>query len=135
MDPVGTLSVFMVFMIPLIAIITSHKLSMARLKMQQQTQVNESLRFELDEMKRQIAVMQAQPKLTQMQNAELAELREQMISLRDTSTQYDISIDSYLHNLEARVQHLESTISGRTSTQTAEHPEMMQSNTNSKYPG
>ena len=134
MDPVGALSVFMVFMIPITAIVTSHKLNMAKLKIQQQSYVNDSLRNELDEMKRQIAALQAQPKLTQMQNAELAELREQIISLRDTSTQYDISIDSYLHHLEARVQKLESSFTNRYTVQNTEPAELHQSNADNHSP-
>lgn len=47
--------------------------------------------------------------------AEIAELRQELQSLRDTTTQYDLSFDTALQRLERRVEVLEQrSLSGRS---------------------
>ena len=40
---------------------------------------------------------------------QLSELRAEVAALRDTSTQFDVSLDASVHRLEGRVNRLETT--------------------------
>ncbi len=46
--------------------------------------------------------------------AEIAALRDEVRSLRDTSMQYDISFDTALNRMDARMLHLERKVGGNT---------------------
>jgi hypothetical protein len=82
MEP-GVLAIMMVFGIPMLAIYTSHRREMMKMKLQMRNQADPSV-----------------------VNA-VEQLRAEVRSLRDTTTQYDVSFDSALQRLERRVDTLE----------------------------
>ncbi len=83
-DLIGLVAVVMIFMVPIMAIVTSHRKEI--LEMQLLNGQNEgNLR------------------------AEVERLREELRALRDTTTQYDMSIDHTLQTLDSRVTSLELT--------------------------
>lgn len=92
---IGLVAVVLIFGIPLSGIWTYHRRKMMELKLRYQSQ-----------------------QVTGNQNlqATVAALREEVRSLRDTTTQYDMSFDTALHRMEQRVESLER----RTISQTAE---------------
>jgi chromosome segregation and condensation protein ScpB len=49
-------------------------------------------------------------------NTGLEELRQEMIKLRDTTTQYDMSVEKTLSDLRQRMAHMESRTQIETST-------------------
>jgi TolA-binding protein len=53
---------------------------------------------------------------------ELRQLKEEIARLRDTSTQFDMSIDHHLKQLDERLQHVENCNAGY-STHTEQVPE------------
>jgi hypothetical protein len=67
-----------------LAIFLSHQRELAKIKAQTQNNVSESVRAELDEMRRQ------------------------MTDLRDTTTKFDISFDAAISRLEDRVDRVEA---------------------------
>ncbi|HVK06101.1 MAG TPA: hypothetical protein VM490_21710 [Armatimonadaceae bacterium] len=67
-----------------LAIFLSHQRGLAKIKAQSQNNVSESVRAELDEMRRQMA------------------------ELRDTTTKFDISFDAAISRLEDRVDRVEA---------------------------
>ncbi len=83
MDP-GALAILMVFGVPMIAIITSHRRKMLEMKLRATNTGDESLRMAVES------------------------LRAEVRSLRDTSTQYDMSFDNALQRMERRVDSLEN---------------------------
>ena len=83
MDP-SVFAIFMVFGIPMLVIITSHRRKMLEMKLKSMDRGDDSVR---------IAVEQ---------------LRSEVRSLRDTSTQYDLSFDNALQRIERRVETLET---------------------------
>ena len=80
----GVLAIVFVFSIPIVAIVTSHRRQMLEMKMRMQIQGDESLR------------------------ATVEQLRTEVRSLRDTTTQYDMSFDTALQRIERRVDTLEN---------------------------
>jgi len=78
------LAIVFVFSIPIVAIVTSHRRQMLEMKMRMQIQGDESLR------------------------ATVEQLRTEVRSLRDTTTQYDMSFDTALQRIERRVDTLEN---------------------------
>ena len=83
MDP-GIVAMIMVFGVPMVAIITSHKRKMLEMKLRASNTGDESLRMAVES------------------------LRAEVRSLRDTSTQYDVSFDNAMQRLERRVDSLEN---------------------------
>ncbi len=83
-DLTGLVAVCLIFGVPVIAILTEHQRKVMQMKLKLREQEDEGLRGELDSLKREIQ------------------------SLRDTSTQYDISLDANMQRLEGRVARLES---------------------------
>ena len=79
-----TLAILMVFGVPMVAIITSHKRKMLEMKLRATNTGDESLRMAVES------------------------LRAEVRSLRDTSTQYDMSFDNALQRMERRVDSLEN---------------------------
>lgn len=73
----------MVFSVPLALIWTYHKRKIEEMRLQKQGNMNETLRSEFEA------------------------VREEIKALRDTTTQYDLSIDHSLHQMEQRLSHLE----------------------------
>ena len=67
-----------------LAIFLSHQRGLAKIKAQSQNNVSDSVRAELDE------------------------LRRQMADLRDTTTKFDISFDAAISRLENRVDRVEA---------------------------
>ena len=82
-DLIGLVSVVMIFSVPIIAIMSSHRKEMLEMQMQNGGVNDTALR------------------------AELERLREEVKNLRDTTTQYDMSIDHTLQTLGNRVTALE----------------------------
>lgn len=81
---IGLVAVVMVFGIPITAIVTAHFRQLAQMKMNRSSEQDQTLLHELQAVKQQIE------------------------QLRDTTTQYDMSFDTALQRLEARVSHLET---------------------------
>ncbi len=80
---IGLITVVLALSIPIVAIWTGHKRQMVELQMQQGNTLDSNLRAELDAMRNEIR------------------------SLRDTTTQYDISFDTALQRMDQRVGLLE----------------------------
>lgn len=80
----GSLAILCVFGIPLLVIWTSHRRKMLELKLQLNNRGDDSLRATVDQ------------------------LRSEVRSLRDTTTQYDMSFDTALQRIERRVDTLEN---------------------------
>ena len=80
----GVLSIIFIFSIPLLAITTTHRRKMLEMKLRMHTQGDDSLRATVDQ------------------------LRSEVRSLRDTTTQYDMSFDTALQRIERRVDSLEN---------------------------
>jgi hypothetical protein len=78
--------ILVVFSIPLLAIWTSHRRKMLEMQLQLRNQGDNGVR------------------------AELEALRHEMHSLRDTSTQYDLSFDTALQRMEHRVENVERRV-------------------------
>ena len=89
---VGLVAIVMIFSIPLAGIITEHNKKILELKLRLQGQGDAGLR------------------------AELEALKAEVHSLRDTSTQYDLSFDTALQRMEARVEGLERRSIGQSET-------------------
>lgn len=83
-DPAGVFAIVFVFSIPLAVIYTSHRRKMFEMKLRMLNQGDDSLRATVDQ------------------------LRAEVRSLRDTTTQYDMSFDSALQRIERRVDSLEN---------------------------
>ena len=83
-DLIGLVAVVMIFMVPIMAIVTSHRKEILEMQMQN-GQNDGALRAEVDR------------------------LRDELRALRDTTTQYDMSIDHPLQTLDSRVSALEVT--------------------------
>lgn len=81
------MAVVCVFSIPMLAIWTSHKRKMMELQLKMRGQGDN-----VDS------------------RAEIEALRQEMRSLRDTTTQYDISFDTALQRMEGRVEGVERQI-------------------------
>lgn len=81
---IGLVAVVMIFGIPITAIVTSHFRQLAQMKTNRSSEQDQALLNELQAVKQQIE------------------------QLRDTTTQYDMSFDTALQRLEARVSHLET---------------------------
>lgn len=79
----------MLLSLPLYALWSHHRRKMEEMRLQQQGNVSEPVR------------------------AELNALREELKQLRDTSMQYDISFDSALQRVEQRVSNIEAQNSRR----------------------
>lgn len=73
----------LLFGIPIVSILTKHQRKMLEMRLQSGRGGDETLRAELDA------------------------LRQEVQSLRNTSMQYDISFDSALQRMEARMAHYE----------------------------
>jgi len=73
--------------IPIVAIVTSHQRKMAEIKMRAGNSVQGNV---LEEVRMQLAAM-----------------REEIATLRDTSTKFDMSFDAALSRLEGRVDRIE----------------------------
>ena len=82
----GMFAMLCVFGIPLSAIWTSHHRKMMELKLRLNNHGDSGLR------------------------AELEALRQEVRSLRDTSTQYDLSFDTALQRMEHRVEGIERNV-------------------------
>lgn len=82
----GMIAVLCVFGIPLSAIWTSHRRKVLALQLQLRGQGDNGLRSELEA------------------------LRQEVRSLRDTSTQYDLSFDTALQRMEQRVVGVERSV-------------------------
>jgi uncharacterized protein YlxW (UPF0749 family) len=80
----GALAIIFVFSIPLLAIVTSHRRQVLEMKLRVRDSGDESLRATVDQ------------------------LRAEVRSLRDTTTQYDMSFDTALQRIERRVDSLEN---------------------------
>lgn len=94
----------LVFMIPIVAIVLAMGNKMLNRILEHRERMINSHRI------------QAQPPNSEV-SRQLEELRQQMIALRDTTTQYDMSIDQTLRRLEQRVEFLEQqNISQYTTT-------------------
>jgi hypothetical protein len=76
--------VCLIFGIPIVAILTHHHRKVLEMKLRLKQETDQSLRRELQS------------------------IRSQIEQLRDTTTQYDMSFDTALQRLEARVSHLET---------------------------
>lgn len=85
MDP-GIIAVVMVFSIPITAIYTSHRRQMMEMKLKMHQGTDENVA------------------------SELREIKQQLVSLRDTTTQYDMSFDVALQRMESRLGHLEQRV-------------------------
>jgi hypothetical protein len=83
-DWVGALAILCVFGTPMLLILTSHHRKMLEMKLRMHNQGDESLRASVDQ------------------------LRAEVRSLRDTTTQYDMSFDTALQRIERRVDSLEN---------------------------
>ena len=83
-DMAGIIAILCVFGIPLSAIWTSHRRKMLELQMQMRG-----------------------PGSSGDLRAEVEALRQEVRSLRDTSTQYDLSFDTALQRMEQRVTGIE----------------------------
>ncbi|CEK12679.1 hypothetical protein [Chthonomonas calidirosea] len=80
---IGVLIVLIVFGVPLSAIWTEHLRQVRKMELETRGRMNDGVL------------------------AEIAALRQELQSLRDTTTQYDLSFDTALQNLERRMQTLE----------------------------
>jgi len=80
----GTLAILLVFGIPLLWIWTNHRRKILELKLNAGNRGDETLRLTVEQ------------------------LRNEVRTLRDTSTQYDVSFDTALQRLERRVNSLEN---------------------------
>jgi len=80
----GALAIVFVFSIPLVAIVTSHRRQVLEMKLRLHNRGDEALR------------------------ATVEQLRAEVRSLQDTTTQYDMSFDSALQRIERRVDSLEN---------------------------
>ena len=80
----------MVLSIPLYALWTFHKRKLEEIKARQRSTIDK-------------ATMEA-----------IDGLRKEMASLRDTTTQYDMSFDTALRRLESRVAHIEQRVNSET---------------------
>ena len=83
---IGLIAVLCVFGIPLSAIWTSHKRKVLELQLQMRGQGDSSV------------------------HAEMEALRQEVRSLRDTSTQYDLSFDTALQRMDHRVEAIERRV-------------------------
>src|SRR5947209_18031870 len=79
----GFAAVLLIFGIPIIKIWTDHQRKMLEMKLHLRNQGDSGLRAEFDA------------------------LRQEVRSLRDTSTQYDLSFDAALQRMEQRVERME----------------------------
>jgi hypothetical protein len=80
------LIVLIVFSVPLSAIWTEHLRKVKKMELESRSRMNDEVL------------------------AEIAALHQELQSLRDTTTQYDLSFDTALQNLERRVQVLEQRV-------------------------
>ncbi|CEK12680.1 hypothetical protein CWRG_00148 [Chthonomonas calidirosea] len=80
---IGVLIVLIIFAVPLSAIWTEHLRQVRQMDLETRGRMNDEVL------------------------AEIAALRQELQSLRDTTTQYDLSFDTALQNLERRMQTLE----------------------------
>lgn len=80
---IGVLIVLIIFAVPLSAIWTEHLRQVRQMDLETRGRMNDGVL------------------------AEIAVLRQELQSLRDTTTQYDLSFDTALQNLERRMQTLE----------------------------
>lgn len=85
----GLVAIIMVFSVPLAAILSHHRQQMARFQGGAGRGMFEELRAEIDM------------------------LRQEVRSLRDTSTQYDLSFDTALQRMDDRVEKLEKARIGQ----------------------
>lgn len=85
-DLAGIIAILCVFGIPLSAIWTSHRRKVLELELQLRGQGDNGVR------------------------AEVEALRQEVRSLRDTSTQYDLSFDTALQRMERRVEGIERKV-------------------------
>ena len=84
-EVIGLMAVMLIFGIPIVAIVTTHKRKMMEMHVRLGAGVSENVANELREIKAQVA------------------------DLRETTTRYDLSFDTALQRLEGRV----GTIEGR----------------------
>lgn len=85
--PSEIVPIILVFSIPIIAIITHHRRKMMELQLQQR-----------------------QPASDMMLHNEINALRSELNSLKDTTTQYDLSFDTALQRMEQRVEGVERQV-------------------------
>lgn len=83
-DFIGLTAVCLIFGIPLLAVWTEHKRKLMEMQLRLGKGIDENLRAELEAMKNEIR------------------------SLRDTTTQFDISFDTALQRVDARVSNMET---------------------------
>jgi hypothetical protein len=83
---IGLVAVVFIFSIPLVAIWTEHHRKVLKMQLELRNQGDMGLRGAIDS------------------------LREEVRSLRDTTTQYDMSFDSALQRMERRVEGLERRV-------------------------
>lgn len=83
MDPTGALAIVMVFSIPLLAIWSTHRFNLEKLRQKNLQQSDSSTQAQMDAIK--------------------VELHQ----LRDTSTQYCISLENTLKRLDDTVNHMD----------------------------
>jgi len=83
---IAGLTVMMIFSIPIIAIWTGHRQKMMEMKLKLKNQGSVDVRGDIEA------------------------LRNEVRSLRETATQYDLSFDSALQRMEQRVEGLERRV-------------------------
>ncbi|CCW34831.1 hypothetical protein CTKA_00151 [Chthonomonas calidirosea] len=83
---IGVLIVLIIFAVPLSAIWTEHLRQVRQMELETRGRMNDEVL------------------------AEIAALRQELQSLRDTTTQYDLSFDTALQTLERRMQTLERRV-------------------------
>src|SRR5436190_883648 len=86
-EVIALVAVMLIFGIPFFAIGTEHRRRMMELQLKLRNQGDESVK------------------------ASIEALRDEVRSLRDTTTQYDVSFDSVLQRMEQRVERLERRVS------------------------
>lgn len=69
------------------------------------------------EHRERMAELKAEANLRGIKIPGIEDLRQEMITLRDTTTQYDLSIEQTLKDLQKRLEYLENRVSNMESSQ------------------